>query len=81
MEYFVFLTFFSLPGGIVALFVVSLIRYLLAKNRNRTQPGTFSEKELRKRKLFAIVTGVITGVLVTVFAGILILLFMSIAYM
>ena len=68
---------FALPG----LFVSSVYRYVQAKRANKKAPGTYSDLEMKKRKLLLIVFSVLFGVCVAVFVGLVIILAYGIAYM
>lgn len=82
MDYVVFLCiFYGVPIGTLLFFVVSLYRYLYAKRKNKTEPGSFSPEEMERRKSFLQVSGVMAGVLAVVIIGLAVLLVMSIAYM
>ncbi len=69
------------PITIIALFAISLYRYVSAKKQNKVVPGTFSDAEIKKRKIMLIVMSVIAGVLVAIVIGIIVLMSMSIAHM
>lgn len=73
--------FFGIPAILLALFGISLYRYVSAKKQNKAAPGTFSDEEIKKRKIMLIVLSVIVGILVVVVIGFLALLFMAVAYM
>lgn len=73
--------FFAIPAILVLLFGISLYRYISAKERNKKSPGTFSEKEIKMRKVLLIIFSVIAGVLAAVVIGLIILLYLAVAYM
>ncbi len=73
--------FFGIPAALVILTGVSIYRFVSAKKKNRQEPGTFSEEEIRKRKIAMIVLCVMTGVLAAIVIGLIALLFMAVAYM
>ena len=79
--YLTVILFYSIPAAVIAFFVVSLIRYLRAKKKNRNMPGTYTDTQLKARRLCLIVSSVIAGVLVTVVLAFACLLFMAIAFM
>ena len=81
MVYLMMLLFYLLPIGAIVFFVKSLTSYLSARKEYRYGTGNVSQEELKKRKLFLIVSSVIMGVLVAVVVGFLFLLIMAIAYM
>lgn len=73
--------FFAIPAFVIALFGSSLYRYVSAKKQNKATPGTFSDGEIKKRKIMLIVLSVIAGVLAVVVIGFVALLFMAVAFM
>lgn len=81
MVYLMQLLFYLLPIGAIVFFVKSLISYLSARKEYRYGTGSVSLDELKRRKLFLIVSSVIMGVLAAVVIGFLFLLIMAIAYM
>ena len=73
--------FYSIPVAVIVFFVISLIRFLCAKRKNRMVPGTFSEAQLKARRLCLIVSSVVAGIMVIVVLTFVGLLFMAIAFM
>ncbi len=73
--------FFSIPIILIALFGISVYRYVSAKKQNKAAPGTFSDDEIKKRKIMLIVLSVITAVLAAIVIGFIVLLFMAVAFM
>lgn len=73
--------FFSIPAIILAFLGVSIYRYVYAKRKNKLSPDTFSNEEINKRKMWLIISAVISGVLVAVVVGFIALLFMAVAFM
>ena len=73
--------FFSIPIILIALFGISVFRYVSAKKQNKAAPGTFSDDEIKKRKIMLIVLSVITAVLAAIVIGFIVLLFMAVAFM
>lgn len=73
--------FFAIPIILVALFGVSLYRYISAKKQNKMAPGTFSDAEIKKRKIMLIVLSVIAGALAVIVIGFIALMFMAVAFM
>ena len=73
--------FFAIPNILIALFGISLYRYISAKKQNKSVPGTFSNAEIIKRKIMLIVLSVIAGVLAVIVLGFIALLFMAVAFM
>lgn len=73
--------FFAIPIILIALFGVSLYRYISAKKQNKMAPGTFSDTEIKKRKIMLIVLSVIAGALAVIVIGFIALMFMAVAFM
>ena len=73
--------FFGIPAISILLFGISLYRYLSAKKQNKEVPGSFSDSEMKKRKIMLIILSVISGVLAVIVIGFIALLFMVVAYM
>lgn len=73
--------FFAIPIILIALFGISVYRYVSAKKQNKAAPGTFSDDEIKKRKIMLIVLSVITAVLAAIVIGFIVLLFMAVAFM
>ena len=73
--------FFVIPVILIVFFGISLYRYVSAKNQNKVAPGTFSDDEVKKRKVILIVLSVISCVFVAIVIGFIALMFMSVAYM
>ena len=64
-----------LPLGTIVFFIVSLVRYVRGKKAG------CEEQELKRRKILLVVSSVMMGVLVASLVGIIVLLYMAIAYM
>ena len=75
-----FLTY-ALPITAVVLFVISLVRYIRARRANRLAPETYNKRQMTDRLVWLIVTGVITGVMVLMIGGFMLLLLMAVAFM
>ncbi len=73
--------FFAIPIILIALFGISLYRYISARKQNKVAPGTFSDDEIKKRKEMLIAFSVIAGVLAAIVIGIIALMFMAVAFM
>ena len=61
--------FFAIPAILFVLFCLGLYRYCSAKKQNKKAPDTFSEAEIKKRKVFLIVSCVVMCVFVAVVIG------------
>ncbi len=75
------LLFFGIPAILIALFGISVYRYVSAVKQNKEIPGTFSPEEIKKRRIALIVFSVAAGVLAAVVIGFVWLLFMAVAFM
>ena len=75
------LFFFAIPIILIALFGISLYRYISARKQNKVAPGTFSDAEIKNRKELLIAFSVIAGVLAAIVIGIIVLMFMAVAFM
>lgn len=73
--------FFGLPLATLIWFVCSLLRYISARRREKNQPGSVSEFEMRSRKFNLVSSAVVCGILFAIVLGIVIMLTMAIAYM
>lgn len=70
--------YFLIPLAGIAFFIVSLIRWLTARD---APPGTFTEEELKHRKQLFIGSFVVVGVLIAVVVGFFLLLMTAVAFM
>lgn len=73
--------FYILPITLIALFGVSLYRYIYAKKQNKIAPCTFCDDEVKKRKISLIVFSVLAGAFIAIFIGLIALMLTSISYM
>ena len=58
-----------------------LYRFVSAKKKNKKAPGTFSDDEIKFRKISMIILSVILGFFVLIVLGLIILLNLAVAYM
>ena len=79
--YLIPIIFFGLPAIMLVLFAVGLILYLTAKHRNKRSPGTYTDRQLKMRLTFLIVSGSIAGCMLIVVISLIALLFMAVAFM
>lgn len=75
------LIFFIIPATVLSIFAITLYRFKSAQKKNKACPGSFSEGEIKKRKIMLIVSSVITGVFVAMMIGICAIMYMAVAYM
>ncbi|MBQ4036491.1 MAG: hypothetical protein IJC84_00015 [Clostridia bacterium] len=58
-----------------------LYRFVSAKKKNKKAPGTFSDDDIKSRKISMIILSVILGFFVLIVIGLIILLNLAVAYM
>ena len=73
--------FLSLPVVLITLWIISLCRFISAKNKNKTAPNTFSADEIKSRRIAMIVLSIVVGALVAIVIGIISLLFLALTFM
>ncbi|NLE14225.1 MAG: hypothetical protein GX628_11185 [Clostridiales bacterium] len=81
MAYIISALFLLIPAAAAAYFGVSLFRFLQARSKNKKQPGSYAERQLKERKIHLIVSSVIFGTLLTVVVSFWLLLLTAIAFM
>ena len=73
--------FFAIPIILVIYWGLSIYRYVTAKKQNKVVPGTFSDAEIKKRKIRLIILSVISVVFLAIVIGFIALIYMAVAYM
>lgn len=58
-----------------------LYHFVSAKKKNKKAPGTFSDDDIKSRKISMIILSVIFGFFVLIVIGLIILLNLAVAYM
>lgn len=58
-----------------------LYHFVSAKKKNKKAPGTFSDDDIKSRKISMIILSVILGFFVLIAIGLIILLNLAVAYM
>ena len=81
MSTLIIVLFFAVPAISAIVLLVSLARFFAAKVANKEQPGTYTEKQIKRYKLIAILSGIVTGAFVLIFLGMMGLLFLAVAFM
>lgn len=71
----------SLPIVIIWFFSESAVKYIKAKRINKKAPGTYSDKEIKKRLILLIISSVIFAFFVWVIVEIIVILNTPIAFM
>ncbi len=75
------LLFFTPPITVIVMFVISLVKYICAKVKNKKVPNTFSKNETKKRGIKLILWSVAMVALVSAVVGFIVLMYYGIAYM
>lgn len=73
--------FFLIPIAAIVFFVVSIILYFSAKNKNKQAPDSFSESQMKTRKTLLTISSVIAGILAAVVVGLALLTFLFANFM
>jgi len=81
LESILCIAFFLIPVIAVICFVVSLISFCIARKRNKEVPGSYSDSQIKTRKIFLIISSVIAGILLAIVIGIIVLLYTAVAFM
>lgn len=58
--------FYAVPIAAVLFLVVSIVRYFVAKNKNKKAPDTYSESQIKNRKTLLKISSAIAGILAAV---------------
>ena len=77
----IYAVFFGIPALSVFFFVFSLISYCTGRSKEKNAPGSIGAEELRRRKIWMIVTGIIALVIVAAVVLFIITLMNAIAHM
>lgn len=75
------LLFFAIPVIMIIVSAVTVRFFLKAKKINETNPGTFSDKEIKKLKMIMLFTCIITGIFVVMVLCLCALMYVAVAYM
>jgi len=81
LSYIISILYYLIPAAAVLFFVISLSLYREAKHRNKIAPGTYSDEQIKTRKICLIISSVIAGALVVVVLAFIFLLMMAVAFM
>lgn len=81
MSTFFVILFFAVPAISSIILLVSLSLFFGAKADNKKHPGCHAEKQIKRYKLVAIVSGIVTGAFVLIFLGMIGLLYLAVAFM
>ena len=72
--------FYTIFGVLIA-FIASLISFCHAKSKNKKNPGTYSDTQIKTRKNLLIASSIIAGIILAVLIGNFVLLMFAIAHM
>ena len=61
------LLYYAIPAGALIFFIVSLVRYVVAKNKKA--PDTYSESQMKNMKTLLKISSLIAGVMAGVILG------------
>lgn len=82
MSYYIMqFLFYAIPGATVVFFVTSLIMFCHAKIKNKRCPGSFTDSQIKTRKILLGVSAAITIILVSVVLIYVALMFIAVAGM
>ena len=81
LSYIISALYYIIPLFAVLFFGISLFRYLYAKRRNKRIPGTYTDAQMKSRKVWLIVSTVVAGILAVVVLAFIGLLMMAVAFM
>jgi len=81
LSYVISILYYLIPASALVFFIVSLVRFVYARRKNKRSPGTYSEEAMKSRKICLIVSSVIAGILAAVVLGFIGLLMMAVAFM
>ena len=79
--YLVYALFWGLPIFSVLWFGISLYRYSVAKHRMKHGKQQYSDQDMKRRKLWLIISAVLFGVIALIVLSLIALLMMAVAFM
>lgn len=80
-EILMYALYFGLPAVSLLWFGISLYRYSIAKHRMKRGKRQYSDQEMKRRKLWLIISAVLLGVLALIVLSFVVLLMMAVAFM
>ncbi len=81
LSYIISVLYYIIPAAALLFFGISLFCYHYAKYKNKRSPGTYSDEQIKSRKICLIVSSVIAGILAVVVLAFIGLLMMAVAFM
>lgn len=81
LSYIISALYYIIPIAAVLLFGIALFRFCYAKHKNKRTPGTYTEAQMKNRKIFLIIASVIAGAMALVVLAFMGLLLMAVAFM
>ncbi len=73
--------FFAVPIISFIFFAGSLISFIVAKSRNKRDPGSYNDEEMKSRRNLLIISSTIFGLLTTFMIVLIALLYTAVAFM
>ena len=73
--------FFGIPMAAEIFFTGCLVSFIIAKIRNKRDPGSYNEEEMKNRRNLLIISSTIFGFLATVMIVLMALLCTAVAFM
>ena len=81
LSYIISILYYLIPAAALVLFGVSAFRYYAAKRQNKRAPGSFTDAQMKSRKIWFAVFSVIAGILLAVVLAFIGLIMMAVAFM
>ena len=73
--------FFVIPIATVIFFAGSLISFIVAKSRNKRDPGSYNDEEMKSIRNLLIISSTIFGFFATVMIVLIAILYTAVAFM
>lgn len=73
--------FFVIPIAAVIFFAGSLISFIVAKSRNKRDPGSYNDEEMKSIRNLLIISSTIFGFFATVMIVLIAILYTAVAFM
>jgi len=81
LSYIISALYYIIPVGAILFFIISFARFRDAKAKNKRKPGTYSDAQMKSRKVCFVVSAAIAGILAVVVLAFIGLLMMAVAFM
>ena len=80
-EYLIYVLYFGLPAVSVLWFGISLYRYSIAKHRMKHGKQQYSDQDMKRRKLWLVISAILFGIIALIVLSFIVLLMMAVAFM